>query len=185
VLTISLVAKRLELIHRLVPTADSIGFIVNPANPTAEDQVVAMRTATQALGQRLEIMRVSHQADVETLSDKISAARPKALVVGADSFLQSQRKGLVALAARHAIPAIYEARESVVVGGLASYAGDFVEGFRQAGMYVGRILNGERPAELPVVQPTKFEFVLNLKTARELGLVIPPTVLALADEVIE
>jgi putative ABC transport system substrate-binding protein len=185
VLTVSLVTKRLELIRTLVPNADTIGFIVNPSNPTAEDQLHAMRMATQSAAQRLEIMRVSNQADIEALSDKIAGVRPKALIVGADSFLISQRERLIALAAQHALPAVYETRESVVVGGLASYGADFNDGFRQAGIYVGRILNGERPADLPVVQPTKFELALNLKTAKALGLVVPPTVLAVADEVIE
>ena len=182
VLTVSLVTKRLELIRTLVPNADTIGFIVNPSNPTAEDQLHAMRMATQSAAQRLEIMRVSNQADIEALSDKIAGIRPKALIVGADSFLISQRERLIALAAQHALPAVYETRES---GGLASYGADFNDGFRQAGIYVGRILNGERPADLPVVQPTKFELALNLKTAKALGLVVPPTVLAVADEVIE
>jgi ABC-type uncharacterized transport system substrate-binding protein len=185
VLTVSLVTKRLELIPTLVPDADTIGFILNPTNPTAEDQLQAMRTAAQSLVQRLEIMRVSNHADLEALSDEIVRVRPKALIVGADSFLISEGKRLVALAAQHRVPAVYETRESVVLGGLASYAADFNDGYRQAGTYVARILNGERPADLPVVQPTKFEFVLNLKTAKALGLAIPPTVLAVADEVIE
>jgi putative ABC transport system substrate-binding protein len=184
-LTVSLVTKRLELIRRLVPNADMIGFILNPTNPTTADQIQAMQTAAQSLAQRMEIMRVSDQADLDTLSDKIVRVRPKALIVGADSFLISQSKKLVALAAQHAIPAVYETRASVALGGLASYAADFNDGYRQAGMYVGRILNGERPADLPVVQPTRFEFALNLKTAKALGLAVPPTVLAVADEVIE
>jgi putative ABC transport system substrate-binding protein len=185
VLTVSLVTKRLQLLRTLVPNADTIGFILNPSNPTAEDQIGAMRAAAQSLAQRLEIMPVSNHADLDTLSGRIASIRPKALVVGADSFLISQGKRLVALAAQHAIPAIYETRESVALGGLASYAADFNDGYRQAGLYVGRILGGERPADLPVVQPTRFELTVNLKTAKTLGLAIPPTVLAVADEVIE
>jgi putative ABC transport system substrate-binding protein len=185
VLTVSLVTKRLELIHSLVPNADTVGFILNPSNPTAKDQVEAMQTAAQSFAQRLEIMRVSNQTELEALSGNIARVRPKALIVGADSFLISQGKRLVALAAEHRIPAVYETRQSVALGGLASYAGDFDEGYRQAGIYVGRILKGERPADLPVIQPTTFKLALNLKTAKALGLAIPPTVLAVADEVIE
>jgi putative ABC transport system substrate-binding protein len=185
VLTVSLVTKRLELIHSLVPNADTVGFILNPSNPTAKDQVEAMQTAAQSFAQRLEIMRVSNQTELEALSGNIARVRPKALIVGADSFLISQGKRLVALAAEHRIPAVYETRQSVALGGLASYAGDFDEGYRQAGIYVGRILKGERPAALPVIQPTTFKLALNLKTAKALGLAIPPTVLAVADEVIE
>jgi putative ABC transport system substrate-binding protein len=137
------------------------------------------------LGQNVIELGVGNETELEALADTIARVRPKALVVGADSFLISQRNKLVALAARHSLPAIYETRDSVVAGGLVSYAPDFDDGYRQTGIYVGRILKGERPADLPVVQPTKFELVINLRTARALGITVPLTLQAGADEVIE
>ena len=184
-MTISLVSKRLELIRSLVPHADTVAFVFNPSNPTAEEQVQAVRSAGQSLGQKIIGMSAANETELEALSDAIARDRPKALVVGANSFLISQRDRLVALAARHALPAIYETRDSVVAGGLVSYAPDFDDGYRQTGIYAGRVLKGERPADLPVVQPTKFELVINLKTANALGLTVPLTLLARADEVIE
>ncbi len=184
-MTISLVSKRLELIRSLVPHADTVAFVFNPSNPTAEEQVQAVRSAGQSLGQKIIGMSAANETELEALSDAIARDRPKALVVGADSFLISQRDRLVALAARHALPAIYETRDSVVAGGLVSYAPDFDDGYRQTGIYAGRVLKGERPADLPVVQPTKFELVINLKTANALGLTVPLTLQASADEVIE
>ena len=184
-MTISLVSKRLELIRSLVPHADTVAFVFNPSNPTAEEQVQAVRSAGQSLGQKIIGMSAANETELEALSDAIARDRPKALVVGANSFLISQRDRLVALAARHALPAIYETRDSVVAGGLVSYAPDFDDGYRQTGIYAGRVLKGERPADLPVVQPTKFELVINLKTANALGLTVPLTLQASADEVIE
>jgi putative ABC transport system substrate-binding protein len=184
-LTIALVAKRLELIRTLVPKVETIAFVVNPSNPTAEDQIQDMRNGAQSLGQRLEILRVSNEGELNALSSALERIKFEALIVGADSFLISQRHKLVEVTARRAVPAVYETRDSVVAGGLASYAPDFDDAYRQTGLYVGRILKGERPADLPVLQPTKFELVVNLKTARTLGLAIPPAALAVADEVIE
>ena len=184
-MTISLVSKRLELIRSLVPHADTVAFVFNPSNPTAEEQVQAVRSAGQSLGQKIIGMSAANETELEALSDAIARDRPKALVVGADLFLISQRDRLVALAARHALPAIYETRDFVVAGGLVSYAPDFDDGYRQTGIYAGRVLKGERPADLPVVQPTKFELVINLKTANALGLTVPLTLQASADEVIE
>jgi len=184
-MTIALISKRLELIRTLAPQADTIVFIFNPTNPTADEQLQSARTAAQSLGQNLFTVGISSEGEVAALSDLILNRKPKALVVGADSFLISQRNRLVALAAQHSLPAIYETRDSVAAGGLASYAPDFDEGYRQAGIYAGRILKGERPADIPVVQPTKFELTINLSTAKALGLSIPATVLAVADEVIE
>jgi putative ABC transport system substrate-binding protein len=137
------------------------------------------------LGQNIIAMAVSNETELEALSNTIARDRPKALVVGADSFLISQRNRLVAIADRHSLPAIYETRDSVLAGGLASYAPDFDDGYRQIGIYAGRVLKGERPADLPIVQPTKFELVINLKTAKALGLTVPLTLQASADEVIE
>ena len=184
-MTISLVSKRLELIRSLVPDADTVAFVFNPSNPTAEEQVQAVRSAGQSLGQKIIGMSAANETELEALSDAIARDRPKALVVGANSFLISQRDRLVALAARHALPAIYETRDFVVAGGLVSYAPDFDDGYRQTGIYAGRVLKGERPADLPVVQPTRFELVINLKTAKALGLTVPLTLQASADEVIE
>jgi putative ABC transport system substrate-binding protein len=184
-MTIALISKRLELIRTLAPQADTIAFIFNPTNPTADEQLQSARIAAQSMGLNLLTIGLSSEAEFATISDLILNRKPKALVVGADSFLISQRNRLVALAAQHSLPAIYETRDSVVAGGLASYAPDFDEGYRQAGIYAGRILKGERPADIPVVQPTKFELAINLSTARALGLSIPATVLAVADEVIE
>ncbi len=165
-MTISLVAKRLELIRSLVPYADTVAFVFNPSNPTAAEQLESVHSAAQSLGQNVIELGVGNETELESLADTIARVRPKALVVGADSFLISQRNKLVALAARHSLPAIYETRDSVMSGGLVSYAPDFDDGYRQTGIYVGRILKGERPADLPVVQPTKFELVINLKTAK-------------------
>jgi putative ABC transport system substrate-binding protein len=184
-MTISLVAKRLELIRSLVPHADTVAFVFNPSNPTAAEQLEAVHSAAQSLGQNVIELGVRNETELEALANTITRVRPKALVIGADSFLISQRNKLVALAARHSLPAIYETRDSVVSGGLVSYAPDFDDGYRQTGIYVGRILKGERPADLPVVQPTKFELVINLKTAKALGITVPLTLQASADEVIE
>ena len=184
-MTISLVAKRLELIRSLVPHADTVAFVFNPSNPTAAEQLEAVHSAAQSLGQNVIELGVRNETELEALANTITRVRPKALVIGADSFLISQRNKLVALAARHSLPAIYETRNSVVSGGLVSYAPDFDDGYRQTGIYVGRILKGERPADLPVVQPTKFELVINLKTAKALGITVPLTLQASADEVIE
>lgn len=184
-MTISLVAKRLELIRSLAPHADTVAFVFNPSNPTAVEQLDAVRTAARSLGQNVIEFGVANETELGTLSDTIARVGPKALVVGADSFLISQRNKLVALAAQHSLPAIYETRDSVASGGLVSYAPDFDDGYRQTGDYAGRILKGERPADLPIVQPTKFELVINLKTAKTLGLEIPPKLLFTADETIE
>ena len=184
-MTISLVAKRLELIRSLVPHADTVAFVFNPSNPTAAEQLEAVHSAAQSLGQNVIELGVRNETELEALANTITRVRPKALVIGANSFLISQRNKLVALAARHSLPAIYETRDSVVSGGLVSYAPDFDDGYRQTGIYVGRILKGERPADLPVVQPTKFELVINLKTAKALGITVPLTLQASADEVIE
>jgi len=184
-LTIDLVSKRLEILRELVPKAGSVAFLVNSANPTTETQIQNMQEATRALGLNLHIYRATSEHELDAAFAKISQMQSGPLIVGADSFFITARDKLVALAARYVIPATYETRESVVAGGLMSYAPNFSDAYRQAGVYVGRILKGERPAELPVLQPTKFELVINLKTAKTLGLVVPLSLQQRADEIIE
>jgi putative ABC transport system substrate-binding protein len=184
-LSVELGAKRLELLRDLVPKIASIGLLVNPNNPNAAAQTKEIRAATTALGLQLNVLRAASQSDIDNAFATLVRQRTDALVVSADPFFLSHRGQLVALALRHSLPAIYYAREFAAAGGLISYASSFADSFHQAATYVGRILNGEKPADLPVQQPTKFELVLNLKTAKALGLQIPDKLLALADEVIE
>jgi putative tryptophan/tyrosine transport system substrate-binding protein len=180
-----LAAKRLELLHQLAPNAAVIGMLTNPNLPDAGSQWKDVQEAARVIGQQVHIVHASSEGDFSGAFATLVQLNAAALLVGLDVVFINRRDQLVALAARHAIPAIYPLREFVLAGGLMSYAPDLGDGYRQAGIYVGRVLKGAKPADLPVVQPTKFEFVLNLKTARTLGLEVPPTLLALADEVIE
>ena len=178
-------AKRLELLRQLVPKATTIGVLVNPGTPTTETERNDVQAAAQTVGQQLIILDVSSDRDLEIAFATFVQRRASALLVGSGPFLTSHRERLVALAARHALPAIYDQREIVAAGGMMSYGTSITDAYRQAGIYAGRIIKGEKPTDLPVVQSIKFEFVLNLKTAKALGIEIPDRLLALADEVIE
>ena len=184
-LVIELVPKRLEFVQELVPDAAVIAGLVNPKNSNAGRNVAALQEAARAKGVQLHIVEASSEGDFETAFASLAALHAGALVVGADPFFNARRSQIVVLAARHSMPAIYEWREFVDAGGLISYGPSLPGVYRQMGAYVGRILGGEKPADLPVVQPTLFELVVNLKTAKTLGLAVPRSILARADEVIE
>jgi putative ABC transport system substrate-binding protein len=177
--------KRLELVRQLVSANSSIAVLVNPDNPNAGLDMAQLEDSARALGQSVSFVRARTEAEIEAVFATLSERRVSALLVNTDPFFLARPALFVSLAARNRIPAIYAQREFVAAGGLISYGASLADGYRQVGIYAGRILKGERPADLPVVQPTKFEIAINLKAAKELGLEIPPTLLALADEVIE
>jgi putative tryptophan/tyrosine transport system substrate-binding protein len=184
-LTTLLVAKQVELLHELVPSAEMIGLLVNPKFPDTEAMTRDAREAATARGKKLLVVTASTESDFNQAFATLVREPVGALIVPAEPFFLSQRKRIVEMADRHAVPAIYSLREFAVDGGLMSYGTSLVETYRQVGVYVGRILKGARPADLPVVQSTKFELVINLKAAKALGLQVPDKLLSLADEVIE
>jgi putative ABC transport system substrate-binding protein len=175
----------LELLRELVPTADRIAVLLNPSNPNLQTRLRDVQEAARTVGQHIILVNASSEKEIDTAFATIVQERAAALLVVDDPFFGDHREQTVALAARYALPTCYSGSPSVRSGGLVSYGADRSESTRQSGRYVGRILKGEKPADLPVLQPTKFELVLNLKTAKALGLDVPATVLARADEVIE
>jgi putative ABC transport system substrate-binding protein len=183
--TSALEPKRLGLLRELVPGAALIAVLVNPNSPNIETQLKDLQEAARAVGQQIHILHGSSERELDTAFATLTQLRAGALLIGSDPFFNSRRDELVALAARYAIPAIYEWREFAAAGGLMSYGTNLAEGYRQVGIYTGRILKGDKPADLPVMQSIKFEFVINLKTANALGLDVPSGLSARADEVIE
>ena len=178
--------KRVQLIHELIPATTSIAFLTNPENKrNVEVEIAAVNVMAKSLGLRLPILDASSPKDLDAVFATIAEQRVGALLVSSDPFFVAQRDQLVELAAHHAVPACYFRRDFVVAGGLMSYGSSLTDGYRQVGVYIGQILKGAKPADLPVQQPTKFEFVINQKAAKALGLNIPPGLIVLADEVIE
>jgi putative ABC transport system substrate-binding protein len=177
--------KRFMLLRELAPSIPHMAMLVNPNGPTAKRDVGAVEAAARAVGQQIDFLRAGNERDIDSAFRTMVRRRTDALLVAHDPFLFARREQLVALAAYNAIPAIYEFREFILAGGLMSYGTKLTDNYRLAGAYAGRILKGEKPADLPVQQPTKFILTINLKTAKELGLTVPDKLLALADEVIE
>jgi putative tryptophan/tyrosine transport system substrate-binding protein len=185
-LAIEVTPKRLEILHELLPTAKLFALLVNPTNPYADILSRNVQAAARTLGLQLHILHASTEHDFDTVFATLVQLRAGGLVIGGiEIFFESRRGQLAALALRHSIPTIYQSREFAVAGGLMGYGGNTMDSYRVAGLYTGRILKGEKPADLPVQQVTKVDLIINLKTAKVLGLDIPPTLLARADEVIE
>ena len=177
--------KRLELMRQLLPANASIAVLVNPDNPNADIDVTELQNAARTLGQSITFVRARSETEIDAVFATLGERSASALLINTDPFFLARRDQFVSLAAHNGITAIYAQREFVTAGGLMSYGADLADGYRQVGIYAGRILKGEKPADLPVVQPTKFEMAINLKTAKALGLTVPDKLLALADEVIE
>jgi putative tryptophan/tyrosine transport system substrate-binding protein len=185
VLTVELEAKKLELLHELLPAVTAIALLVNPANSVTEFEMKDVQAASRSLGLHLHVLNASTESQIDAAFGALVELRATALIVSVDTFLNNSRGQIVALAARYAVPAVYGIRDFVNGGGLMSYGTDLVDVYRQQGVYAGKILKGARPADLPIQQATKVALVINLKTAKTLGLIFPTTLLGRADEVIE
>jgi putative ABC transport system substrate-binding protein len=180
-----LTTKQFEVLHEAVPKAAAVGFLVNPANPNAEPDTRELRSTAAALGRKFLVIGARGEGEIDPAFATLVKQGAGAVLISPDALFTSRRDQIVVLAARHALPTIYTLREYAMAGGLMSYGPNLADAYRQAGVYAGRILKGEKPSDLPVVQPTRFELVINLRTARALGLTVPPSLLARADEVIE
>jgi putative tryptophan/tyrosine transport system substrate-binding protein len=185
IISSALVSKQFELLHELVPQAAVVGVILNPSNPNVDFELSDLQSAARTMGVQLAVLRANTESGIEAAFVTLVQRRAGALLVEPDVFFLDRREQLVALAARHAIPTIYSRREYAAIGGLISYGANLADGYREAGVYVGQILKGTTPADLPVMQPTKYELAINLKTAKALGITVPLTLQARADEVIE
>jgi putative ABC transport system substrate-binding protein len=185
IFVVEVATKRLEFLHTLVPTATRIAVLVNPTDPVNENQLREVDAAALATGLKVQVLNANTTREIYAVFETMGSERPDALFVAASPFLNSRSVQLAQLAAFHRLPSAYALREGAEVGGLMSYGANVVDGFRQAGAYVGRILKGAKPADLPVVQSSRFELVINVGTAHMLGLTVPASLLALADEVIE
>jgi len=177
--------KRIGLLHELVPMADVVAMLINPKSPILEEDFEPVQETARSLGLTIHVLNASTDRDLDVVFDALPRLRIRGLALQGEPFFDSRRHRIIELAERQAIPTIYAWREYVAAGGLMSYGTNLTDNYRQAGIYVGRVLKGESPAEMPIVRPTKFELVINLKTAKVLGLDVPPTLLARADEVIE
>ena len=184
-LSVELAPKKLQMLHELVPIVKDFGLLLNPTNRNANSQLTQTDAAARGLGLRLHVLHAKSERDFDTVFSEIARLQLGALVIGTDGFFNSQSEQLAALTLRHSVPAVFQYREFTAAGGLMSYGTSLINTYRQAGGYVGRILRGDQPADLPVQQATMVELVINLKTAKALGLDVPPTLLARADEVIE
>jgi putative ABC transport system substrate-binding protein len=184
-ITVALAPKRLELLHELVPAPAVIAMLANPTSPYVELETKDVMASARALGREVQVLNASTGPEIDTVFTTLAQQGIRALLVSGDPFFDSQRDRLIVLAAHHAIPAIYQWREFPMIGGLMSYGTSILDAYRQSGIYVGKILKGAKPADLPVMQPTKFEFVINLRTSKALGIEISSKLLTFADEVIE
>ena len=184
-LNVEVAPKRLELLHELVPTARVVALLVNPTNPNTETNTKELQAAARTLGLEFHVLNASTESDFDGVFARLIQLRAGGLLIGPDTLFASRSEQLAALALRHAVPTIYQDRDFTVAGGLLSYGTDFRETYRLAGNYIGRVLNGEKPADLPVQQATKVEFYINLKTAKALGLNVPAAMQARADEMME